>query len=373
MAGRRAWEGGYVHKDSRGRDVYVIRRQVSGTRYEVSTRCHKARAALEQLARFEADPARYDPRGTPSKNPIVLDETLAEAFLTWSRDVRHNTRKWVGEQRSALAWWAEKLGGRDLRGLSLADAVIPALDGTLEHPKKTTSRAHKIATLKTLYSWLRRERHLLTSVEDPTADLAVPQSQPAQRRMKKEHTTEEINSVIRELDPERRRSRLAEERKVDLAQVRHMTDYRPHLRLMAVTAWHVTELARFAASGRIYDPTPLQAQDGTAAILETVHKSGEVFRTRVGDVGADAARRVHAASGFSIERYAKAVKEAADAAEVKGFRGAVRHSALTWATELEGEEAAQKVARHKSARTSKKFYAARAAPPNPLTRLQLVK
>ena len=373
MAGRRAWEGGYVHKDSRGRDVYVIRRQVGGTRYEVSTRCHKARAALEQLARFEADPERYDPRGAPSKEPIALDKTLAEAFLTWSRDVRHNTRKWVGEQRSALAWWAERLGGRDLRGLSLADAVIPALDGTLENPKQTTSRAHKIATLKTLYSWLRRERHLLTSVEDPTADLAVPQSQPAQRRMHKEHTTEEINSVIMELGPERRRSRLAKERKVDLAQVRHMTDYRDHLRLMAVTAWHVTELARFADSGRFYDPTPLQAQDGTTAILETVHKNGEVFRTRVGDVGAEAARHVRGAAGFSIERYAKAVKEAAEAAGVKGFRGAVRHSALTWATELEGEEAAQKVARHKSARTSKKFYAERAAPPNPLTKLLLVR
>src|SRR5258708_1283486 len=211
MSGRRAWEGGYVHKDSRGRDVYVIRRQVGGTRYEVSTRCHKARAALVQLARFEADPERYDPCGTPSKEAIVLDKTLAEAFLTWSREARHNTRKWVGEQRSALAWWADELGGRDLRGLSLADAVIPALDGTFERPKKTTSRAHKIATLKTLYSWLRRERHLLKSVEDPMTDLAVPQSQPAQRRMQKEHTTEKINSVIRELDPERRRSRLAEE------------------------------------------------------------------------------------------------------------------------------------------------------------------
>jgi hypothetical protein len=31
--------------------------------------------------------------------------------------VRHNTRKWVGQRRSGLAWWAEELGGRDLRGL----------------------------------------------------------------------------------------------------------------------------------------------------------------------------------------------------------------------------------------------------------------
>src|SRR5207248_5957807 len=124
--------------------------------YEVSTRSHTARAALEHLARFEGDPAAYDPRGTPSREALLLDVHLSKAFLDWSRDVRHNSRKWVGEQRSALAWWADQLGGRNLRGLPLADAVVPALDGTLEQPRNTKGRAHKIATLKALYSWLRR-------------------------------------------------------------------------------------------------------------------------------------------------------------------------------------------------------------------------
>jgi hypothetical protein len=369
----RDWEGGYVRLDAAGRDVYVIRRSVMGQRYEISTRAHTARAALEHLARFEADPDGYDPRGTPSVDPIILDQNLATAFLGWSRDNRHNTRKWVGEQRSALAWWAEQLGGRDLRTLSLAGHVVPALDGALDQPKKVKGRAHKIATLKALYSWLRRERHVLTSAQDPTMDLAVPQAQPAQRRQVKERTPAEVAKVLRELDPRHRRARLAAERRIDLDQVRHMTDYRDHLRLAAATAWHVTELARFAAAGRILQPTKLQKADGAEAILETVHKNGEVFRARVGKLGAAAARRIRDAGGFSIERYAEAVKEAAKVADVEGFRGALRHSALTWVSELEGEEAAQKVARHKSSRTTKKNYAERAAPPNPLTRLKLVR
>lgn len=369
----RLWEGGYVRQDGRGREVYIIRRMVRGHRYHVSTRCHTARAALEQLARFEADPAAYDPRGSSPADPIFLDVTLAEGFLTWSRQVRHNTRKWVGEQRAALAWWAEQLGGRDLRGLSLPMHIVPALDGTIERPARVKGRAHKIATLKALYSWLRKERHLLSSAEDPTADLSVPQSQPAQRRMQKELTPEQVQRVVAELAPERRRARLAAERAIDIEQVRHMTDYRPHLRLGASTGWHVTELHRFAACGRILDPAAHQVADGTAAILETIHKNGEVFRTRVGPIGAAAARELLEVGGFSVERYAAAVAEAAEAAGVHGFRGALRHSALTWAADRAGERAAQESARHKSPRTSKKFYAERAAPPNVLGQLQLVK
>jgi hypothetical protein len=373
MSDRRQWEGGYVYKDGKGRDVYVIRRAVAGTRYEVSTRAHSARAALQHLARFEADPGAYSPTGTVAGEPVYLDVKLVEAFLTWSREVRNNTRKWVGEQRSGLAWWAEQIGHRDLRGLSLSLVVVPALDGTIEQPRRAKGRAHKIAALKALYSWLRRERHLLTSVEDPTVDLAMPQSSPAQRHQVKEHTPEVVAKVLSELAPERRRARLAEEREVDIDQIRHMTDYRDHLRLAAATAWHVTELARFASSGRILEATELQRGDGSDLVLETVHKNGETFRTRVGGDTSAAARRIRDAGGFSIERYAEAVAEAARAADIKtNFRGALRHSALTWVSELEGEEAAQKVARHKSPRTTKKNYTERAAPPNPLTRLRLV-
>lgn len=47
-----AWEGGYITRDGRGRPTFYIRRQVSGVRYDVSTRARNARAAFEQLKRF---------------------------------------------------------------------------------------------------------------------------------------------------------------------------------------------------------------------------------------------------------------------------------------------------------------------------------
>ena len=71
------WFGGRIWCDDRGRNVYVIRKQVNGKRYEISTRSHTERAALEQLKRFEADPEGYDPRGVIQEEPILLTESLA--------------------------------------------------------------------------------------------------------------------------------------------------------------------------------------------------------------------------------------------------------------------------------------------------------
>jgi hypothetical protein len=51
-----AWEGSRVWQDRDGHRTYVIRRQVGGKRYEVSTRCTRLRAALVQLEKFEQDP-----------------------------------------------------------------------------------------------------------------------------------------------------------------------------------------------------------------------------------------------------------------------------------------------------------------------------
>src|SRR5216684_3817779 len=68
----RKWDGGYVRKDERGREVYTIRRMINGKRYDVSTRAHTERAALEQLKRFEADPEGYDARGVLRPDPIYL-------------------------------------------------------------------------------------------------------------------------------------------------------------------------------------------------------------------------------------------------------------------------------------------------------------
>src|ERR1700736_306169 len=107
------WDGGYVRLGERGRSVYIIRQMINGKRYDVSTRAHTERAALEQWKRFQADPENYDPRGEQRPDPIQLDKQLAEEFLAYSRDEKKNTQTWRTEQRKLLDWWATKLKGVD--------------------------------------------------------------------------------------------------------------------------------------------------------------------------------------------------------------------------------------------------------------------
>lgn len=242
-----SWDGGYIHRDSRGRDVYVIRQMINGKRCEVSTRCFTERAALEQWKRFQSDPEGYDPRGEVRPNPIYLDVDLAQRYLKYSREDRENTREWVTKQRAILAWWAKKLKGVDLRGASVRDAILPAID-------RAPGMAHKVAVLKGLYSWLRRERRELTLSEDPTAGGGLTMPQP-----KKRHSGCP-KAVPRE--------------HVELAREHLMGGWRDALDLQAATGWHITEVQRFAGSGDIEPPTSAQKAEGIAGVLVVEHKSG---------------------------------------------------------------------------------------------------
>src|SRR6266540_6657987 len=95
----RTWDVGYIRKDGKGRDVYIIRQSIGGKQYEVSTRAFSATAAHDQLKRFQADPEGYDPRGDVQPDPVYLDEDLVEKFIHYSREEKENTAKWVREQR----------------------------------------------------------------------------------------------------------------------------------------------------------------------------------------------------------------------------------------------------------------------------------
>src|SRR5258708_40211114 len=88
------WDYGYIYKDKRGREIYIIRQSIGGKQYEVSTKAHSRGAALKQHDRFEANPEAYNPRGDVSPDPIYLDEALTEEFLKWSRKEKQNTERW---------------------------------------------------------------------------------------------------------------------------------------------------------------------------------------------------------------------------------------------------------------------------------------
>ncbi|MDY7228272.1 hypothetical protein [Hyalangium rubrum] len=124
---------------------------VNSHRYKVSTGADNLKDALNELDRFVADPEGYRPPGErrPERAlPILLNADTASQFLTWSRDEKKNSSKWVHEQKVYLAWWQEELGSVNLRELSI-EQLLESLNGT-------KCRAPKIAVIKCLYSFLRK-------------------------------------------------------------------------------------------------------------------------------------------------------------------------------------------------------------------------
>jgi integrase len=341
------WDGGYIHKDARGRDVYVIRQQVGGKRYEVSTRAFSVRAALDQLKRFQANPEGYDPRGDVRADPIYIDKELVEGFLTYSRHEKENTPKWVREQRKLLSWWSTKLRGVDLRGASLRDAIMPALD-------RATQRHHKVAVLKGLYSWLRTVKHQLELGEDPTAagGLKVPQAEDKLAHRGRHGANK---AVSRE--------------QITLVRKHLMGGWRDALDLQAETGWHVTEVQRFTSRGDIELATPAQREAGVAGVLIVQHKSGAQHRTGVSAKTLEVAQRLRKRGAFSTEWYHRAVKAAGKAAGLKKpfGPGVMRHSVATWAVD-EGHDLAMvsTFLGHRSPLTTRRFYATHATPRNPM-------
>jgi integrase len=381
-ADRDAWEqrGGRIRFDAKGRPVYVIRKQIAGRRFEVSTRKHTLAAALAEWEKFEKDPEGYATGGGVGPAPMYLENKLVERFLEWSAGERGNSTGWLAKQKAFLADWMETLGAVNLRRLSLRDHVVPALAGA-------TSRRHRLAVLKALYSWLRKHEHVLTSAEDPTIDMPLPQIEPAQWKRTKVIPRDHIDLVleylrVRETEARAKRetrelARRAKGNVVELVPPAEEKEPRAGpwaeaLIVQAGTGWHTTEIVRFAEAGSI-EPLPKTVQqEGVAGVLVCpMHKSGEPLRTRASPAAVEAAKRLLAHGAISREWYDRAIRTAC--ASVKRPDGKVgipvftpgrlRHSVATWAIEA-GTDPASVAAflGHKSARTTRRFYATHASP-----------
>jgi integrase len=332
-----SWPGGRIWESVEGVKTYVIRRKVQGRRYEVSTRCTLLRAAMAQLERFEKDPAGYEPGGVADS--LVLDLEMVKAFLRWSRDEKGNSLAWVDQQKRYLAWWAGKLKGRDLRRVTLRDHIRPALDSA-------PNERHRIEVIKALYGWLRKHRNLIATADDPTyGALAVPQARPEQWRTPKAVPRETHEAVMRHIAPA----------------------WGDRLMVLAGTGWHVTELQRFARAGVVAAlPTTASRDHGAHAILICPQrKSGEMQRTPVSADVAEAAKRVLTRGGFSVVWLHRVLSAACRAADVPEFSpGRYRHSVATWAVEAGADPAAVAAfLGHKSASTTRRFYATLAVVP----------
>lgn len=326
------WDGGYVRRDGKGRATYYIFRKVHGRVYEVSTRCRTSGAAEKELRRFELDPAGYRP-GTGDGDDLRLSAELVKAFLEWSRDEKRNTPHHVNDQLRALRWWASKLGRAPLQTVKTKE-LVRALDTA------GTGHKEKIATLKTFFTWLIRERHALEASQNPTAGLRAPQARPEQWTTPKAVSREELQRVREQLEPH----------------------WRDALDVLAGTGWHASELSRFAEAGAV-EAHP--GRSGASVLLCPRTKSGEPLRTEVSDAVAGAGRRVRARKSVDYFRFREALLRASEAAGVSPALqpGHLRHSVATWAIEAGASpEAVAAFLNHKSTRTTLRFYATHATP-----------
>ena len=321
------WPGGYIRTDKNGRQTFYIAREVGGHRYEVSTRAHSLRPAMAQLEAFEADPDHYNPARASADEELLLDDVLVGKFLAWSK-AKGNTPKHQRAQKRYLTWWCEQLFGVDLHQLGMREHVIPALD------QAKVARHLRIAALKTLTNWLFRERFELRT--DPIAALKVPQVQPEQRRRRKARTKGELEKTRRLLS----------------------AYWRVPFDLQLGTAWHLTELERWAAGGTEERATADHRKSGAVRVLVVRHKRGDDVRTPVTAAVLRAARELRKRGGISISRYCAAVREASLAAGEQWSPGQMRHSVLTLA--LKGGATLQETsefAHHADPRTTRRFYA----------------
>lgn len=340
------WEGGYVRRRANGRLVYVIERVVKGRRFHIATPASTLNAAVRQLARFEADPTKYHPAGEPVAVPVTISAELVQAYQEHQVG-KGNSVEWTAEMVRCLGDWAEALGGRDLRTLSLHQDVRPALD---RWPKRKSQR---IKALKTFYGFLRREKGLVHHSEDCTVDLKVPQGKPAKWKRRRAVDTALVVRALREL----------------------RQPYRDILLLLTATGWHVSEARRFSSGGEIVRHAG--RPDGVIAVLITLHKGGEPTRTPIYyPEHLEAAVHLRGLPRFPARAsIARVMKKLCTRLGIEQFRaGVMRHSVLSWAHDLgaTAKETAE-FAQHESDTTTRRHYLDLAVPRGDIPILRLTK
>jgi hypothetical protein len=350
---RRVWLGGYVRNGKKG-PTYVIERWVRGEHFHVSTRCRTERAALKQLERFEADPYGYTP--LPEDSRVVITLELCAEFRDFMVKRKRNSPEWIETVMRFLGDWEEDLGGKDLRFLNLQRDLKPPLE-------TRKSRKHRIEAIKSFCSWLRTEKGLLRKAEDATLDLKVPQSPPAKHKRRRAQSREHVLAI--------------------LPQLPDVT--RDVLTLQIGTAWHISEVRRFASGGEIVEGTaPL------LAVLVVKHKGGDLVRTPIKTPEhLEAARRLRARGAIPIkETLAQHMRDACDRIRAQQRRdgvpeeklmphfrlGDMRATVLTWAVEMGATpQEASEFAHHRSLNTTRRMYLDLAVPTVSVPVLRLVK
>jgi len=355
------WAGGFVRIVGVGptkQRVYVIRKQVGGQRYEVSTRRNSEVEALLELAKFQQSPATYDPTPSPDllgdegPRPVYLDSDLIKEYLDHCTKIG-TSHQWWNAKRRFLGWWLGKLHGVDLRRADLKRDILTPL-------ARMPSRQHRIAVIKAFYAEMRDAENgkgIFTASEDPTlSTLKVPNRPPAQQARRRVFAIEDLERVKKEL--------------VD----------GPRWRLYAIevlsgTGWHYSEVRRFAANGSVESlPTSQQPKKqkgklpagAPVAVLVTVHKGGSIHKTAGSANVLAAAKRIRKLRHLPEFHFHLVLRQISRKLKLKvpvtpgSFRHTVGHEA--WERGAT-PEAVSAFLGHRSPQTTRRFYATLAVAP----------
>lgn len=240
------WLGGYIRWGKKG-PAYIIERWIDGRRYHVSTKCRTERAALVQLAEFEADPSNYKPdraRAAPSViERVVMTADLISEYREWMvtrADPPPASVAHADKHETRLMGWLKFYRGRDLRTVKLQEISA--------YLSKKKDRPMRVQALKSFFGWLRRVKYLLERAEDPTIDLTSERGRASKSSREVFIEPERILKVL-PLLPERSRDVII---------------------LRLGTGWHGKEVERFCYEGTIRK-TP-----GKTIWLETAEGPREV-------------------------------------------------------------------------------------------------
>ncbi len=324
----RTWDGGFVQRDSKGREVFVIRKMIGGKRFVVSTRAHSEAAAVAQLKRFEADPEGYTAAGEAPRDGLYLDAPMVARFLAFSAS-KGNGANWIDRQTTNLAWWGKALAGHDLRKLTRETIRLklgPDADA-LRHRQR-------VAVLKALTSWLRRREGLLTAAEDALADWALPKVAVAQDSMSKIidlKTWEKVRAWLLKNPRQAPRGPFKDGTAWDRA-------FSAEIMVVQLgTGWHVAESVRFALSGEII-PHAKATKVEAGVLITPKAKRGTKLASRVSARVLQAAAKLQAIAKpltdqkqLSIERQVYEDIHAAQDALAKESGQAVQRFQPGWA------------------------------------------
>lgn len=353
------WTGGRIRLDRNGRKIWVLERQHENRPYAIRLEVRNEEDALAELALFERDPEAYETaseqrlheereRRVAEANIVRLDDATIGSYLAYLRGVRldENGQPVIKKDKEGkpmmgadgkpievpdptnhvrtphfrktahtyLTKWTGFYAGRDVR-------VVELQEIQRQLAKWGTNRKDRIVVLKSFMSFLREQRFLFRSKEDPTLDLKVPSSRPAKGKRaklggRKFYELKHVAEVY---------GKISAVKGGEEATAQAVRDV---YRLLASYGMHFTEVERLAkGEGNI---RVLKDQGEIAGTVTFVHKSARVHVVSMEALGLAAAQRLQARGAAPVYSYCRKLVETA-AGKKELDLGTLRHSYATGA------------------------------------------